>query len=90
MRSGNNCVAKSQPLSAGRQSAIQKANQARNSFLLRKVAVTRGVFMGLLKRGCTSVIQPAKKQPYKDGTVFRVHDFRTLCAVLMRTYMQVS
>lgn len=55
--------------------------------MVRKASVTRAVFMALLKDArWRGVLAPLPAQPYADGTVFAVHDVRTLCAILMRAH----
>ena len=63
--------------------------QAKDGFAVRKVALTKAVFMALLKdqdKVWGSVLEPLPQQPYADGTVFVVHNVRRLCSVLMRAY----
>ena len=62
--------------------------QAKDSFVVRKVSLTKAVFMALLKHQdrWSHVLEPDIDQPYADGTVFLVHNFRKLCCILMRAY----
>ena len=62
-------------------------NQAKESYALRKVCLTKAVFMALLKDNAWHHVVSPLPQRYADGTVFEVHDIRKLCSVLMRTYM---
>jgi hypothetical protein len=78
------------------------ARRAKDSYKVRKVCLTRAVFMALMKRCMTAevsapaqgsgtgILHVPESQPYEDGVVFHVLDFRRLCKVLCRAYMIMS
>ena len=78
------------------------ARRAKDSYKVRKVCLTRAVFMALMKQcmtvevsapaqgSGTGILHVPESQPYEDGVVFHVLDFRRLCKVLCRAYMIMS
>ena len=75
---------------------MKAARAARSMYKISKTCITRSVFMGLLKmagkgaEGQAQIVNVPESQPFRDGTVFEVCDFRKLCCVLMRAYHLVS
>ena len=68
------------------------APQEQASFMVKKVCITKSVVFGLLKEQPNGILEPLPedRQVYKDGTIFRMLDFRAFCMVAMHAYMELS
>ena len=86
------CICVDEEHERGGLICLEKNAQAKDMFKIRKVCLTRAVFMALLKWQPEGVVQvlPDDQQLFKDGTIFVVHDFQKVCALLMQTYALAS